>query len=87
MAAGHFAQLWSEFFFLILEVIEFLLYQFVILQGAIQGGDEWRAKIFLARLDCGFEPLCLAFKCPDLRVAERNHRAKVWGFARQFMEN
>jgi hypothetical protein len=68
MAAALFGKLWSEFPFVLLELVELHFDNFVMFEHLIQSGEELRAQTFFARLQRGLEPLGLGFETSDLRV-------------------
>lgn len=73
VAAGFLGELGGEFLFLILELVEFHLEQFVMFEGVIKGGDELRGETFLADAERGFEELAPGFEVADFGVVEQKH--------------
>ena len=55
MAGAFLSQLRSEFLFLLFEVVELHLDQFVVFQRVIQGGEELWAEALLADFQLGLE--------------------------------
>src|SRR4051812_37890678 len=70
VAVALFGQLWREFFFLLLETVEFYFHKFLVFEHIVQGGDELRADSVLSDFESRLEMLSLGFECADLGVGE-----------------
>ena len=68
MAAALLSQLWGEFLFLLLEIVELHLHESMTIQFKIQSGEELRADAFLADFQRGLEALSLGLESADLGI-------------------
>ena len=80
MAAALLSQLWGEFLFLLLELVELHFDQLVMIQLKVQRGEELRAESFPADLQRGLEALSLGLESADLGVGEREQRVRITAF-------
>jgi hypothetical protein len=80
MAAALLSQLWGEFLFLLLEIVELHLHESMTIQFKIQSGEELRADAFLADFQRGLEALSLGLESADLGVGEREQRVRITAF-------
>jgi hypothetical protein len=87
MAAALLGQLWGQFLFLLLELLEFHLDQLMTIQFKAQGGEELRTQPFLANLQRGLESLCPGLESTDLSVGEGDHGAKILDVAGENTRN
>ena len=79
MAGAPLCKLWGEFLFLFLEVVEFHLHEFTMIQLVVQSGEKLWTQTLLANFQRGLEALSLRLEGTDLRIAEWKHRANYSG--------